>query len=403
MIYNKWKPYKKKRAILLIFIGWAAIGQALAQDFLVIKGQIFESKTKKVLPFASVSIKNKFKGTVANDKGQFSFTLPYSLSKDTLRVSYMGFEDLEILIDTIRHELYLELQINSTLLNEVVLTPLEPEDYIKMAVKNMPKNFPNKAYVTQAYYNNKCSVNGQVLADEESFFDTYHSVGNDTIEHQIILHQKKNISKEIISDFYEETSIEIEGQFNTPDFILERGKTSPKELCLDSLNFKKFTYQFNPNKINGYRSILFTSKRPINYVEISGEIILERTTHAVVSINYEGRINIPFKIKPLLFISGYTITNPKIKSRRLYRNINGVWYIDFIEIEFYIEIEKRKIFKPNKQYSCLFNQIFNVNNTLIKDVKAIEVEKIFDNSLPYELQLQNEKNLKWDEINRINR
>ena len=93
----------------------------------------------------------------------------------------------------------------------------------------------------------------------------------------------------------------------------------------------------------------------------------------------------------MLFIAGYAITNPKIKSRRLYRNINDVWYIDFIEIEFYIEIEKRKIFKPNKQYSCIFNQIFNVNNTIIKDVKAIEVEKIFDDSLPYESQIQNEK------------
>jgi hypothetical protein len=92
-MYNKWKPHKKKRALLLILIGWAGICQALAQDFLVIKGQIFESKTKKILPFASVSIKNEFKGTVANDKGLFSFTLPYSLSKDTLRVSYMGFED----------------------------------------------------------------------------------------------------------------------------------------------------------------------------------------------------------------------------------------------------------------------------------------------------------------------
>lgn len=402
-MYHKWTLHKRKRALLLIFLGWASIGQTHAQDFLVITGQIFESKTKKVLPFASVSIKNEFKGTVANNKGQFSFTFPYSLRKDTLRISYIGFEDLEILIDTIRHELYLELQGNSALLNEVVLTPLEPEYYIKLAVKNMPKNFPNKAYITQAYYNNKCSVNDQVLADEESFFDTYHSIDNDTIEHKIILHQKNNISKEIISDFYEETSIEIEGQFNTPDFILERGKTSPKELCLDSLNFKKFTYEFSPNQINGYRSILFTSKRPINYVEISGEIILDRTTHAVVSINYEGSINIPFKIKPLLFIAGYAITNPKIKSRRLYRNINDIWYIDFIEIEFYIEIEKRKIFKPNKQYSCIFNQIFNVNNTIIKDVKAIEVEKIFDDSLPYESQIQNEKNLKWDEINRINR
>ena len=144
-MYHKWTLHKRKRALLLIFLGWASIGQTHAQEFLVITGQIFESKTKKVLPFASVSIKNEFKGTVANNKGQFSFTFPYSLRKDTLRISYIGFEDLEILIDTIRHELYLELQGNSALLNEVVLTPLEPEYYIKLAVNNMPKKLPKQS------------------------------------------------------------------------------------------------------------------------------------------------------------------------------------------------------------------------------------------------------------------
>lgn len=397
------KKYKNKKLLLLIIILWVSLSQVFAQDFLVIKGQILESKTQKGLPFASISVKNQFKGTVSNNMGIFSFIIPPTFQRDTLRVSYIGFQDIEILIDTIRHELRLELQENSTLLNEVVLTPLDPEDYIKMAVENLPKNYPNRAFMTQAYYNNKCSVNEKVLLDEESFFNTYHSIENDTIEHQLILYNTDTVSKEITSEFYEETSFDIEGQFNTPDFILERGKTSSKEIYLDSLNFSKFNYKFNTLEIPGYRSILFSSKRPIEYLKISGEIVLDKISHAIISINYEGTINIPLKIKPLLFIAGYRITNPKIKSKRSYRNINQIWYVDFIEIDLYVEIKKRKLFKPNKQYNCMFYQTFNVNNTLIDDVKPIDSEKIFNNELPYKSQIHNEEHLQWNEINRINR
>ena len=398
--YKK-KVYENKMLLLLNIIVWVSLSQICAQDILVLKGQVFDAKIQKGLSFASISVKNKFKGTVANNTGDFSFIIPSKFKNDTLRISYIGYQDVEILIDTIKHKLHIELTENSALLNEVVLTPLYAEDYIKMAIENLSKNFPSKPFITQAYYNNSCKVNDELLIDEESFFNTYHSIENDTIEHQLVLHKKNTASKAITEDFYEEIS--FDGQFNTPDFILERGKTSSKEVYLDSLNFKKFNYKFNPIEIPGFRSILFSSKKPIDYLKISGEIILDKTNHAIVSINYQGTINIPLKIKPLLYLAGYGITNPKIKSKRSYRNINQIWYVDFIEIELYVEIKKRKLFKPNKQYNCKFYQTFNVNNTLIDNIKPLKIDKIFNAELPYESQIHNEKNLQWNEINGINR
>ncbi|MDB2442590.1 carboxypeptidase-like regulatory domain-containing protein [Flavobacteriales bacterium] len=374
-----------------------------AQTHITITGDVYAKKSNSLLPFTSVNLKNKFKGTVANKEGFFAFTLPIEHLKDTLEISFIGYEKKEILIDTIQQHLKVELTASNFVLSEVVLSPLGPEDYIKLAVKHMPANFPKSPYLTQAYFSNEITVNKKKLSHEESFFNTYHHVKNDSIDHQLLLYKKNEFNPEELDFFYEETSIDLEGIYNSPDFILDRGKTNSNEqdLFLDSLNFKKFEYRFNPIETAGYHTILFKSKKPIYHMELSGEILIERASYAIVAVNYEGRIKIPLKIKPILFLAGFGIESPVIKSNRTYRNINDVWYLDFIEIEAYIEVEKKKLFKPNKQFNAKFYQVFNVNNTLIKDVKPLPSEKLFNPTDHFESQIYNEYELKWSQINTV--
>lgn len=374
-----------------------------AQTHITITGDVYAKKSNSLLPFASVNLKNKFKGTVANNEGFFAFTLPIEHLKDTLEISFIGYEKKEILIDTIQQHVKVELTASNFVLSEIVLSPLSPEDYIKLAVKHMPANFPKSPYLTQAYFSNEITVNKKKLSHEESFFNTYHHVKNDSIDHQLLLYKKNEFNPEELDFFYEETSIDIEGIYNSPDFILDRGKTNTNEqdLFLDSLNFKKFEYRFNPKETPGYHTILFKSKKPIYHMELSGEILIERASYAIVAVNYEGRIKIPLKIKPILFLAGFGIESPMIRSNRTYRNINNVWYLDFIEIEAYIEVEKKKLFKPNKQFNAKFNQVFNVNNTIIKNVKPLPSEKLFNPTDHFESQIYNEYELKWSQINTV--
>ncbi len=374
-----------------------------AQTHITVLGKVYAAENNTSLPFASVNLKNKFKGTVANNEGTFAFTIPIKHAKDTLEVSFIGYEKQEVLIDTIQGDLRIKLNASNFVLSEIILSPLSPEEYIKLAVKNMPVNFPSSPYITQAYFSNQITVNQKKLSHEESFFNTFHHVENDSIDHQLVLHKKNEINQEEMDLFYKETSIDLGSQYNTPYFILERGKTSTNELdfYLDSLNFKKFEYQFNPIEIPGYHSILFKSLKPIYHMELSGEILIERASYAIVSVNYEGIINIPFKIKPILFFAGFGVENPKIKSNRSYRNINNVWYLDFIEIEAYIEVEKKKLFKENKEFKATFYQVFNVNNTLIDEVKPLAEEKIFNSNKNFESQIYNDKGIKWEQVNTL--
>jgi len=390
--------------ILFFFNSILFVYSSAAQVHLTIKGAVYDAESKGSLPFAPINLKNKFKGTVANSGGEFSFIIPEKHTMDTLEISFIGYEKTEILIDTISQSLSVGLLTSNYTISEVVLTPLQPIDYIKLAVKNMPVNFPKSSYVTEAYFSNEITVNKEKLSHEESFFNSYHHSKNHSIDHQLILHKKNEINQEEMAVFYEETSIDLGGQFNSPDFILERGKTNTNEqdIFLDSLNFNRFEYRFSPKETPGYHTILFKSIKRIFHMELSGLILIERGSYAIASINYEAFIKIPLKIRPLLFLYGYGIEDPKVKSNRSYRKINEVWYLDFIEIEAYIEIEKKKLFKPNKQFNAMFYQVFNVNNTLIENIQPLTKEKIFDPAKNFEAQIYNDHKLKWREINTLN-
>ena len=55
-----------------------------AQTHLTIIGSVYDKDSGDNLSFASINLKNKFKGTVANSAGGFSFTIPKKHLKDTL-------------------------------------------------------------------------------------------------------------------------------------------------------------------------------------------------------------------------------------------------------------------------------------------------------------------------------
>ena len=71
-------------------------------------GQIRISGTVKqsdssILPYVNIGIKLKNIGTITNENGQFAVEIPKQFLKDTLTFSYVGFEELNVPIQSIVH------------------------------------------------------------------------------------------------------------------------------------------------------------------------------------------------------------------------------------------------------------------------------------------------------------
>jgi ferric enterobactin receptor len=87
-------------------------------------GQIYDSKSGEPLAFAHVSSDKK--GTVSNQSGRFS--LPPRTDTLTLKISYIGYKELEMKVAPTDQNISLRLEQNPMMLQEVILSTSEADD-----------------------------------------------------------------------------------------------------------------------------------------------------------------------------------------------------------------------------------------------------------------------------------
>jgi hypothetical protein len=84
------------RRIILCSILCLLTSSVFAQK--VIKGTLTDAKTGEALPAANISIENTHRGTITNENGQYSLSIPDSLLPATIRVRYIGYQKQSITI-----------------------------------------------------------------------------------------------------------------------------------------------------------------------------------------------------------------------------------------------------------------------------------------------------------------
>ncbi|UMB60020.1 DUF5686 and carboxypeptidase regulatory-like domain-containing protein [Lutibacter sp. A80] len=153
----------KKALFLLFVIPFLALSQNQIQ------GIVTDSKTKKALPFASVTTNTGF-GVLTDTDGKF-----YIQTKDpftTIKISYIGYTTLEIPLNN--YSKFLKIKLNSSVenLNEILIKAKENPalGIIRNTIKNKPINNIEKALNTYQFnsYNkilvtaNPDSINGKI-------------------------------------------------------------------------------------------------------------------------------------------------------------------------------------------------------------------------------------------------
>ena len=90
-----------------------------------ISGKIFDGKSNKPLPYVTIGILNHEIGTVTDTDGNFQISLKKEFENDTIRISMVGYESIEITVKDIwekENPLYFNMIEEISELNEVVVT-----------------------------------------------------------------------------------------------------------------------------------------------------------------------------------------------------------------------------------------------------------------------------------------
>jgi iron complex outermembrane recepter protein len=121
---------------IVLFAGLLFSGATMAQgnNLIYISGRVIDKETGNPLAGASVSIKGSVSGTITSDSGNFNIRTKFKFPL-TLVFTSVGFQPQEFTVKSIESKLYIALETQTALGNEVVVTASRvPESRLKSPV-----------------------------------------------------------------------------------------------------------------------------------------------------------------------------------------------------------------------------------------------------------------------------
>lgn len=186
----------KTNTIILTFLLLLALfSQGQNENNQVIRGTIIDKSTNEVLPYANIVILHKYKGTVSNERGGFSFDLSPFSPKDTLCFQYIGYQSQKILVKQATSEMSIYLEEDMINLSEAFIygNPPNPKDIIKKVVENKDKNYK---YITS---NNQVFIRSRDISDIENLSTNIKKLSISQLDEDMIQNTVKKVPRHITS------------------------------------------------------------------------------------------------------------------------------------------------------------------------------------------------------------
>lgn len=405
-------------ALGLILFGYADLR---AQDALLLTGTVRDARTNETLPAASVALKSGSQGTITDDQGRFSFSVHRVSANDSVRFTYMGYGMCTKAVkDLMGRPNSIQLKQQSIMLAEAVVRPLRPEDYIRLAVRRIPKNHATRPALSTGYYYELMTENGHFLKFDEAVTSSYVPGLPDTVKcHSAILHarsaknlqslqfmQKTNARKQKKADKrgkeYEpilDSTLTTEG-LGGPAEVLGKDPVRDLPEFLDTLNLKKVRYTLEKMVVHAGRQLLvvsFDQHKKIDQLRAKGRIYLDSESLAFVALEYEGEVIIPLLLKPVIAAAaGLSIGNPTFNIRVHYREHGGVWHVASAHQDIRINLSTTALFQKNEHCDLFIEQAYVVNDILTEGVTPVPKTERYNNDRPMAPQAKFKDPKFWD-------
>jgi hypothetical protein len=379
---------------------------SFAQETQLLQGTTKDAETGQPVPYVSIILKENGRGLMSNDRGSFQLTISESMLSDSLLFSCIGYELRSIPVSKLAGmNSEIKLKAKTFELDEVVVFPLLPEEYIRKAVEKIKDNYANAPSLSKGYYTELMSENNQFLKYEEAVTNTWvPAIGDSGKAHTSVLHarmakdlvelqfmkekrekqeakQAKKTSKKKAKTGEEDAGSEaskeiVSANFGGPSQVLASDPVRNHDAFMKPENFKKFVYQFEPQVAFGDKKLMvisFDQKKQIDNMRTKGRVYIDMDSDAIVAIEYAGHFNIPTALKPVLFAMGFGITDPTFNSMVHYREVNGRWYVSSVKRDLKAELTKKYMFSKNETSSFDVEQTYSVQE--LNTTSAVPIEK----------------------------
>ena len=413
-----------KKQILTTLIIYFFAQAAFAQNFLTLKGNVTEKQNQEPIAYATISIKNKAIGTVTNTEGTFVFHIPGKYINDSLVVSSIGYKSFAIKTSYLKGKtLNIQLEKKVYDLSEVDVKPKNALEIIKQAIAKIPKNYPTKPINMDGFYREMTFENDTCVEMAEAacefYYSSYTKPFNFSKATDIFLDKTNDFNEY----YWQISGLELPPSLNDKYKIIEsrtsklnhkyRFKVVPRGAGLtlttnDEVKNKYFVlnnkmlnkYDFLLESISSYNNlqvyvVAFLGKH--NKIETTGKIYIDIQSLAIVAYEYNQAGTSVWKQNNYWTPALYTKKRNRSKDieslvyKKIfvkYKNINGIWYLDYIRKEdaFDYIFSKYYVYKNDiGKISYTTSRILTINKIKTDNLDTVGFKNATINDILYEM------------------
>ncbi len=336
--------------ILFVFLVFNQNSYALAlqddsQTFDEYKGRVIGDDTKKPLVFADVSVVSTNISTITNKEGEFTLKVPKSLSSNSIKISFLGYESQEVSLSSLRGENNtISLNVITTQLSQVnINVPKDARALVKATLENREEKYLNNKTLMTAFYRETIKKRNRNASLAEAvvkiYKEPYSTSKSDAVE---LIKSRKNTNYSRLDTL----AVKLQGG---PFSALYSDIVKYKDYIFDKELFDYYNFSFgNSTQINNRQVYVVNFEQQPNIVTplYRGKLYIDAENFALISANYS--LNVENKDEAVkLFVRKKPRLVKVEPEEALYRvdyktTPDGKWYYSYSNVQLAFRVKWRK-------------------------------------------------------------
>ena len=340
-----------------------------------ITGKIVDDETLEPLPFATVALKNKGKGTVSNNNGNFGLKITSDFFNDTLSVSFLGYLGREIPVKkAFENNLTISMKREFISIPEIIIKNQNPQDIISHALKAIPHNYGDTPVSMTGFYREGILKKSELQTYSEAILQIYKSAYSGTLYgDQIKVYKSRKIENTDRSDTLAirlkaglSTCLELDGAKNVFDFLSAQSTGDYTYRMTDIVTYDEETAY----------AIEFEQHESIDLPLFKGTIYINTVDYGILNAEFEINPRLIHKMKNS-FISasshGFDTWPVSVKYSVSYRKMNDRYFLNHVRGDLvFTSNQKKKLF--HTQFKVFFE--LAITETVTNNVARFDREEL---------------------------
>lgn len=260
-------------------------GSGEVKGFVQVKGKIVDSSSGNPLTFATISIDGTSISTVSNSEGDFALKIPEALGGKSIRVSFLGYRDKLVSIQTLKRDKNkIALEALTVNLSEINVFPTDPQLLIRAVMKRKKDNYSESPEIMTAFYRETIKKRRSYASLSEAVIEVYkQSYHNDRDDLVRLLKGRK-------SDDYTKLDTLVFKLMGGPLSTLSLDLVKNPYMILDEEIMEKYNYRISNITKSNDRLIYvleFEQKKEVDEPLFSGKIYIDTESLAITSASYK--------------------------------------------------------------------------------------------------------------------